>query len=434
VRGEQDFVAYVDARGPALVRCLVLLGLTRSDAEAAAAEAFASLRADWPDLVFSGELDDALFGGVLGTDPETTAALREEAATLPPLLLSYDRVRAVVTRRRRRQWLTAGGLVAAATAAALVWSLLDGAGGSTPPPDDGLGPARVSVADDDDDDAGVVWWADGTLHLATVDVRVGEVRRVVAAGDAAAYVDGRGRLVAVYPDGHRTLLGRPTTYSPLVSNPASGLVSWVDASRTGVQRLVVWDLTDERQVSGVVVSGLRTEPTGFVGGWLTFRTGTTDFVWNPRGGDPVRTGDGAPRADGDRWASLVDTVARTRLEQVGLTLRVVRKGSGRMTYLPGVAGSLSADGRLVIARPVDGDAPGLYDAHSGERLDSWDAGGWRVLDATFVDDDRVAWLAERDDADAVLVLCGSPGQPMDCSSPLDLGATGTPLIARDSQG
>ena len=256
---------------------------------------------------------------------------------------------------------------------------------------------------------------------------------MVAAGDAAAYLDGRGRLVAVYPDGHRTLLGRPTTYSPLVSNPASGLVAWVDASRTGVQRLVVWDLPEERQVSGVVVSALRTEPTGFDGGWLTFRTGTRDFVWNPRGGDPVKTGDGAPRADGDRWASLVDTVARTRLEQVGLTLRVVRKGSGRMTYLPGVAGSLSADGRLVISRPVDGGAPQLYDAHSGERLDSWEPGAWRVLDATFVDDDRVAWLAERDDAEAVVVVCGSPGQPMDCSPPLDLGTTGTPLIARDSQ-
>ena len=431
MRGEQDFAAYVEARGPALVRCLVLRGLTVPHAEASAAEAFASLRDDWPELAYARDLDDALFGGVLGTDPEATTALLEEAATLTPLPLPYDRVRAVVARRRRRQWMTAGGLVAAATAVALVWSLVDGAGGSTPPRDEGLGPARVNAVDNDE---GVVWWANGTLHLRSADVAVGDVRRVVAAGDAAAYVDERGRLVAAYPDGHRTLLGRPTTYSPLVSSPTAGLVAWVDASRTGVQRLMVWDLTEERKAAGVVVSGLRTEPTGFDGGWLTFRTGTTDFVWNPHGGEPIRTGDGAPRADGARWASLVDTVARTRLEQVGLTLRVVRKGSSRMTYLPGVSGSLSGDGRLVITRPVDRGEPRLYDARTGERLDTWYPGGWRVLDATFVGDDRVAWLADRDDGDAVLVVCGSPGQPMDCAVAHDLGATGTPVIARDSLG
>ncbi len=43
----------------------------------------------------------------------------------------------------------------------------------------------------------------------------------------------------------------------------------------------MWDVPEERNVSGVVVSGLRIQPTGFDGGWLTFRTGTTDYVWNP---------------------------------------------------------------------------------------------------------------------------------------------------------
>ncbi len=79
MRGEQDFAAYVEARGPALVRCLVLRGLTVPDAEAAAAEAFASMQADWPELAHAGDLDDALFGGVLGTDPESTAALLDES-------------------------------------------------------------------------------------------------------------------------------------------------------------------------------------------------------------------------------------------------------------------------------------------------------------------------------------------------------------------
>jgi hypothetical protein len=424
---EQDFAAYVEARGPTLVRCLVLRGLPMADAETAAAETFADLRLDWAELVHVGDLDDALF------QPGEIAALHDAESLPPPRPFPYDRVRAVVARRRRRHWRIAGALTGAAVVSLVVATLVTD--WTRPPPrqpDAGLGPAFVTVAANQ---TGVVWWADGSLHLADVTLAVGDARRVVAAGDGAAYVDGQGRLVAAYPDGHRTILGRPTSTSSLVSSPSAGLVAWVDASGVGVQRLVVWDLPAERRVSGVVVSGVRTVPTGFNGGWLTFRTGTTDWVWNPRGGDPRKTGDGAPKADGEEWTSLVDAVVGTRLEQVGLTLRVVRTRTGRMTYFPGfVAGALSPDGRKVIARPVGGGEPQLFDARTGERLDTWYPGGWRVLDATFVDDERVAWLADRDDGRAMLVVCGSPGEPMDCSFPEDLHAAGTPLIARDSTG
>ena len=432
MRGEQDFAAYVEARGPALVRCLVLRGLTVPDAEAAAAEAFASLRDDWPELAYAGDLDDALFGGVLGTDPEATTALLEEAATLPPLPLPYDRVRAVVAGRRRRQWLTAGGLVAAATAVALVWSLVDGAGGSRPTPrrrprpgpgHRGRQRARVSCGGPTarctsrpptSRSATCVAWSRPVTRRRTSTAAAGSWRRTPT-GTALSSVGPRVLAAGVVP--------------------AAGLVAWVDASRTGVQRMVVWDCRSGVRSPAWWCPGLRTEPTGFDGGWLTFRTGTTDYVWNPHGGQPIRTGDGAPRADGDRWA----VPGRHRRpapgsSRSGLTLRVVRKGSSRMTYLPGVSGALSGDGRLVITRPVDRGEPRLYDARTGERLDTWYPGGWRVLDATFVGDDRVAWLADRDDGQAVLVVCGSPGQPMDCAVPHDLGATGTPVIARDSLG
>jgi hypothetical protein len=195
---------------------------------------------------------------------------------------------------------------------------------------------------------------------------------------------------------------------------------------------VVWDVPAGREVAGVVVSGFHTAPIGFDGGWLRFRTGTTDYVWNPRGGDPVRVADGRPRADGDQWTTLVDAVAGSRLEQVGLTLRVVHTRTGRMTYFPGfVDGALSADGRRVIARPIGG-RPRLLDARTGERLDTWYPGEWHVRDATFTGDGRVAWLVDRDAGGAALVLCGSPGDPMDCAVAEDLHAVGTPLIARDS--
>ncbi len=420
---DQDYAAYVEARGPTLVRCLVRRGLPLPRAESAAAEAFADLRGDWAELAHSGDLDDCFF------QQGEVDALHDDESVPPASPFSYDRVRAVLGRRRRRQWRIGGVLTGTAAVALVVATLVNGSAQPPPDrPDEGLGRVAVAAVAND---TGVVWWADGTLHLADVALDVGEVRRVVAAGDAAAYVDGRGRLVAAYPDGHRTLLGRPAPSSSLVSSRA-GLVAWVDMGSTGVERLVVWDLSADRKVSGVVVSAFSTEPTGFDGDWLTFRTGTRDWVWNPRGGEARQTGDGAPKADGDQGTTLVDTVAGSRLEQVGLTLRVVHTHSGRMTYFPGrVDGALSADGRRVIARPIGG-APQLLDSRSGEQLDTWYPGGGRVLDAAFTEDDRVAWLVVRDDGHAVLVVCGSPGEPMDCASPDDLEATGPPLIARDS--
>lgn len=422
MRQEQDFASYVEARGPTYVQCLVRRGLSWPEAQDAAAEAFADLRADWDELVHVGDVDDVLFR------PGEVAALLDDAEPPPRLPFSYGRVRSVLARRRRRKWRIGGALTAGATATLVVATLVTGAAQPPPKPDDeSLGRAVATAADNR---GGVVWWADGTLHLATADVEVGDVRRVVAAGDAAAYEDDEGRLVAVYPDGHRTLLGRPTRTSPLVAS-WSGLVAWVDAGRRGTERLVVWDMRAEHPVSGVTVAAMSTVPTGFDGDWLTFRTGTADWVWNPRGGEPRQTGDGAPQADGDTGTTLVDTVAGSRLEQVGLTLRVVDTHTGRMTYFPGfVQGALSADGRRVIARPIGG-APQLLDARSGDRLDTWYPGDWRVLDATFTVDGRVGWLAERD-GHAVAVVCGSPGEPMDCTFPDDLEATGTALIARDS--
>ena len=107
--------------------------------------------------------------------------------------------------------------------------------------------------------AGVVWWADGELHLAESVVRVADVRRLVAAGDGAAYVDGDGRLIGVTGAGDRTLLGRPAEGSSLVSSPRLGLVAWADASVPDVTRLVVWDV-DEQQEVGAVVTQPRVRP------------------------------------------------------------------------------------------------------------------------------------------------------------------------------
>jgi hypothetical protein len=277
--------------------------------------------------------------------------------------------------------------------------------------------------------AGVVWWSDGTLHLADAAVEVGDVQRLVAAGTGAAYVDADGRLVGVTPDGKRTLLGRPLPRSAIVSSPRLGLVAWMDDVTAGGTRLVVWDVEEGRRVSGVV-TGPRTRPITFDGGWLTFGVGLTDWAWDPAGGPARQTGSGYVE-NPNRRTALVDVVAGTRLEQLGYYLRVVRIGSQRATKMPGFGGSLSADGRLVLTEANAEREPMLYDARNGERVDSWFPPEWHVLDATFTGTDRVTWLVARGDG-LTLVTCGSTRDATPCSDAADLGDARSVLLAGDS--
>ena len=179
-----------------------------------------------------------------------------------------------------------------------------------------------------DNPSEVVWWADGTLHLADATVEVGDVQRLVAAGRGAAYVDGEGRLVAVTPDGHRTLLvGRRHARA---WSPRRGSAWWrrpTTRCRTS-HASVVWDVDEGERVSGVVTSP-RARTITFDGGWLIFGTGLTDWAWDPHGSTARETGNGYAEEPAERTA-LVDVVAGTRLEQRGYSLRVVRVGrSGR---------------------------------------------------------------------------------------------------------
>ena len=67
MRGEQDFAAYVAARGATVVRCLTLLGLAPATAERVAAETFAAIRSDWGELAEYADPDVALYSAMLGT-------------------------------------------------------------------------------------------------------------------------------------------------------------------------------------------------------------------------------------------------------------------------------------------------------------------------------------------------------------------------------
>jgi hypothetical protein len=475
VRGERDYEVYVAARGATVVRALLVLGLDLAAAEDTAAEVFAVLRPGWHEIVETADPDVALWATVLGVEtrrrrrlhggapsehdaaqvlrhiarleeiqacevlgiavPRLRAllqnaprqALGSDEDDAPAVLpVSYARVRAVAARRRRRQWLLAAGVAVVAGLTAGVVVLLSRPE-AVPRPGDALPPARVA---EEVNPAGVVWWADGELHLPESMARVEDVRRLVAAGTGAAYVDGDSRLVAITPDGSRTLLGRLAEDSPLVSSPDLGRVAWVDASLPDVTRLVVWDVISGHQVAAVVTEP-RVRPITFDGGWLRFGQSLTDWAWDPAGGPAQLVGDGSGKNPYSRSA-LVDAVAGTRLEQLGSFLRIVRSGRPGETRVPGFGGSLSPDGRMVLTGPDEGREPRLFDARTGEALELWTPSS-HARAAVFAAVDRVTWLVDGQEGGALILVTCSASPTISCSDVVDLGDPEQVLLAGDSR-
>jgi hypothetical protein len=473
VRGERDFEAYVAARGATVLRCLLLIGADLAAAEDTATSAFAAIRQEWWALSEAGDPDVVLWAGVLASDErrrrrvgesapgetELVRVLREHAgldevqvaevlglptsrvraaSALPVPLgdeedepagvfpVPYARVRAAAGRNRRRRWLQSAG-VAAATA--LVLALASWLARPEPlvGPGDALDPAAARV---EDNAANVVWWADGQLHLPSAVLEVSDVRRLVAVGAGAAYVDSRGRLVGAEPDGTRTLLGEVADGSALVSSPGLGLVAWVDVSVPGLTRLVVWDLRQGREVAAVVTRpGVR--PITFDGGWLRFGQGLKDWAWDPRGGPAQLTGDGFAEEVADRTA-LVDAVAGTRLEQWGTFLRVVRSGRQGETHLPGFGGSLSPDGGFVLTGPQQRRQPRLVDTRTGLQVEVW-SGQDVPRGAVFDTAGGVAWVVEDDETGLTRIASCTTTSPVSCHDSVELGKPDRVVLADDSR-
>jgi hypothetical protein len=350
----------------------------------------------------------------------------DEEERTRPFPLPYGRVRAAAGRQQRRRWWVTIG-VAMATAVAMLVAAWVSRPGVVEAPGDALdaAPARPAA-----NPVGVVWWADDELHLTTSVVLVGDVRRLVATGTGAAYVDSEGRLVGVTADGGRTLLGRVAEGSALVSSPRLGLVAWVDVSVPDATRLVVWDVEERHEVAAVV-TGPRVRPITFDGGWLRFGQSLTDWAWDPAGGPAQLTGDGSSEEPSDRTA-LVDAVAGTRLEQWGTFLRVVRSGRRSEALIAGFGGTLSVDGRYVLTGAQQDRRPRLHHARSGEQVDTW-AVGESPLAGVFDGSGGIAWLVEHvETGDLTLRACRA-ARASSCSDDVYLGQPGRVVVAGDTR-
>ena len=83
MRFDRDFAAYLQARWPTLVRSLVLLGCSQSEAEEVAQEGLARCYLDWGRVREAGDIDVQVYREVL--DRLEHARRQEEGAVADPV-------------------------------------------------------------------------------------------------------------------------------------------------------------------------------------------------------------------------------------------------------------------------------------------------------------------------------------------------------------
>jgi hypothetical protein len=365
MRADADLAVYVAARWPSLVREAVLLGVRPDQAADVAADALARCRKGWgqvsdeqdPDAVVREELARAA-----SRRPRTPPEGRERAAQellvlAPPTIQDLEqraRDHARATLRKAAKVAVPLVLVAAGAGAYFATS---GDGTQEPP----TGPHRtISQAAStraDNPAPGVVWYADGQLHLSDRVVAVVGLTNMTRMGTGVVYGDDQGRVVHLRDDGTRDLLGHTDPAAPVAASDESSWAAWVD---TGTGALVVEE-ADTGDVVGTTDVSAAARVVAVDGTQVYFVDVDGLHVYTP-GTDPQPR----PFLPGD----LLDARARMTAFQGGrATIQVSPAFFSVVHALPGEGAQLSADGRLVATRLPDGRVA-VYDTASGHRLNS----------------------------------------------------------------
>jgi hypothetical protein len=363
MRADADFMVYVGARWPSLLREAVLLGCLPGQAAGAVTEALARCRTGWARALRDEGVDRLVHEELVracGRRPRsaTTAEERQEEAdrlavlAAPTLDELRDLRRAGQVRTARRAALVLAPVVL--VVAGLTW--WTSRGDPDPPADRDLGPAALVR---EENPAGTVtWWANGRLHLDHVVLAVAGVHDLTRLGNGAVYGDDEGRVVYVSDDGSRSVLGHKDPDVPVAATDETGVAAWFDPgagevvavkASTGhvVLRTGVGDAPRVVAVDGDVIYLVGAE-----GSRALLPTGPTSQV-------PVSPG------------GLLDVRSRVRVFQVDeSTIQVVQSYFNVSYQLPGRGATLSRDGFFVVARTgaADDGAVTVYDARSGEEV------------------------------------------------------------------
>lgn len=318
-------------------------------------------------------------GAVSGTapDPQLLAAVVAAVPGLPvPPPTGAEPV------RRRGRVLP---VLAVVTLALLVGVAVTALLPDPPPPEPALGPVVVSPARNP---APVAWYADGRLHLAGGTADVDGVVALAELGTQVVYLDDRGDVVRLGPEGERVLLGRAEPSAGLVASEPAGRVAWVAEDGSTLE---VADVPDAEVVARLetATDGGEVQPrlVRLAAPVLVFVDAAGEHEWHTGTGS-VSTVVSAPEQ-----GALVDVVGVTQLRQVGFESIAIRQLLGTPVVRLGDGGEVSPRQQFVWTRSgEDGSGVRVFAVGTGEELASGTERADVLLDARFTAADRITYL------------------------------------------
>lgn len=247
----------------------------------------------------------------------------------------------------------------------------------------------------------VPWVANNAvLHIGTTEVHVHDITSLAQVSTGAVYAADSTDVIWVQADGTSHLLGH--TYGVVVSNPATGWVSWVDK---GVDRdhreLVVYDTTTGEELGRqpVAYDGPRfqrldegAEPVTIDGNNVYYAAEDGDYRWDPSSGED-------PQRVTDAMTDLRDHRGDVQLVQpwrdpMGWQPAILqRPGQDDLSVEGDGRARLSPDGsHLLITQQAMSDDRGslrVLDTRTGAYTEIPLAEGAALESATFVDNQTV---------------------------------------------
>src|SRR3954466_228767 len=385
MRADSDLMVYVAARWPSLVKEAVRLGVPPDEAPATATEALARCRRSWARASREASVEALVhdeLARAASRRPRPPEARRQQAAPGPPGASREQAARELLVlappdlddlKRQEsendRRVLKRGGIIAVAlllVAAGAGFYLATDGGGSGPDDSDAL--PTVDVTREENPTPGVVWYADGRLHLDHVVLAIHGLRDMTKIGDGVVYGDDDGRVVYAADDGSRQVLGHKDPAFPVVATDETGRAAWVDPGGTP-PTLVVKEVTTGNPVRSFSVDA---------GARAVAVDGNAIYYSDAEGAHvvPSPSRDIVPYGP----ARLLDVRSRIRAPQVSQdSIEVAQPVFDASFDVPGRGALLAPDGIFVATRDPDTGQVTLYDDRSGKRLTSGLADGDEVV-------------------------------------------------------
>jgi hypothetical protein len=365
MRADADFMVYVAARWPALVKEAVLLGVPPEQAADATTDALSRCRRDWGRASRDEDVDALVREELLlaaRRRPRSAEDGRDQQAQellvlAPPTLEDLRHQERVGNRAMlKRAALVAVPLLLVVVGAG-AYLARDADGGKPAPKDDGV-LENAAISREENPAPGIVWYADGQLHLDHSVLAVEGLEDMTRIGTGVVYGDEQGRVVYAADDGTRTVLGHKDPEVPVAATDENGWAAWVDTERAQ-PAIVVKEAATGNEVGGLPVgSGARVVA---VDGDAVYYRDASGAAYSllPQG----------PNTLSVTPADLLDVRSRTRAFQIDPgTIQVVQGFFDVQFQLPGEGARLSPDGDLVATQLPDTDETMVYDTRSGSEL------------------------------------------------------------------